>query len=99
MIGKQISIILESIEDYILEHEAFNGAKPEYSLLGFRAATKIFMSALMDKMYELQMKEDISEDDCIKMAEKAGNELRNFVKTYTDIDTVKLYEIKEDDEN
>ena len=47
MIGKKLSPVLEEMEATLWEYEAFNGAKPNYTLEGFRASTKIFMSALL----------------------------------------------------
>lgn len=43
MIGKKLSPVLEEMEATLWEYEAFNGAKPNYTLEGFRASTKIFM--------------------------------------------------------
>ena len=91
MIGKKLSPILTEIETTILEHEIHHGAKPEYSDDAFRAATKIFMSATMDKMFDLQMREKMNFDDSGKMAEKFGCELRKLIKVYTNIDTYEFY--------
>lgn len=51
MLGEQLNPILLEIEDAILEFEVEFGYKPEYTLEGFRAATKIFMSTIMDKLW------------------------------------------------
>lgn len=91
MIGQKLSPILEEIENTLWEFEAYNGSKPEYSEAGFRAATKIFMSALMDKMWELQQNENFTLQDRMNMAQKAGEAVRSFVKTYTGIDCHELY--------
>lgn len=91
MIGKQLSPILAEIETALWEFEANSGQKTEYTIEGFRAATKIFMSALMDKMWELQENENLAMEDKIKMAESAGNEVRRIVKIFTNIDTRELY--------
>lgn len=90
-IGQKISPILEEIEAVLWEFETYNGSKPEYTEAGFRAATKIFMSVIMDKMWELQQSENITLQDRANMAQKAGEAVRGFVKTYTDIDTHELY--------
>lgn len=90
-IGEKISPILCEIEDTLWEFEANKGVKPDYTIDGFRAATKIFMSVLMDKIWELQSDEKISMQDRINMVEKAGKDVRNLVKTYTDIDTHNFY--------
>lgn len=92
MIGKKISPILVEIENTLWEFEANNeDIKPEYTDEGFRATLKIFMSVLMDKMWELQFNEKIDIKDRLNMAEKAGNDLRELVKTYTNIDTHEFY--------
>lgn len=91
MIGKKISPILEEIEETLWEFEANNGIKPNYDINGFRAAIKIFMSALMDKIWELQENENVNIEDRIKMVQKAGEEVRNLIKVYTNIDSHDLY--------
>ena len=91
MIGEKLSPILEEIEDTILEFEVEFGYKPEYTIEGFRAATKIFMSVVLDKMWELQNWDNLTLLDRENMATKCGEDLRKFIKTYTDIDTFDLY--------
>jgi hypothetical protein len=91
MIGKKISPILEEIEQTLWEFEVDNGLKPEYTIKGFRAGIKIFMSVLLDKMWELQQDESIDKQDRLNMAQKVGEDIRKLVKTYTDIDTHDLY--------
>lgn len=91
MIGEKLSPILMELEDTIVEFELEFGYKPEYSIEGFRAATKIFISVILDKMWELQDNDVISQQDRENMATKCGEDLRRFVKTYTDIDTFDLY--------
>ena len=93
MIGKKLSPILEEIESKLLEFDAIESVKPEYTIEGFRAAVYIFMSVMMDKVWELQEYDEISLEMRIKMIEKLGNEMRSLVKTYTNIDTHKLYEL------
>jgi hypothetical protein len=92
MIGKELSPILVEIEQKLWEFEFHTPNKPEYSEQAFRAACKIFMSALLDKMWNLQENEDLEIEDRLLMAEKAGQAMRSLVKTYTDIDTHKFYE-------
>lgn len=91
-IGQKISPILGEIEDTLWEYEARNFGAPEFTDDGFRAALKIFMSVLMDKMWRLQGNENMDQKDREMMAQKLGNELRNIVKVYTDVDTYKIYE-------
>ena len=94
MIGQKLSDILSEIEETLWEFE-FNhpDQKPNYTTEGFRASIKIFMSALLDKMWELQSDEHMDIDTRMKMAEKAGHEIRKIVKIYTDIDTHQLFEL------
>lgn len=91
MIGKKLSPILVEIENTIWESESNFGVKPEYTQDGFRASVKIFMSTLMDMMWELQDYENLSMEDRGAMAQKAGDDIKKLIKTYTNIDTTKLY--------
>ena len=91
MVGEKLSPLLEEIEDTLLEFEVRVGEKPNYTREGFRAAIKIFMSVVLDKMWELQNWDGMPQSDRENMATVCGNELRKFVKTYTDIDTFDLY--------
>jgi len=93
MIGQKISPVLEEIEATLWEFEYHSAVKPEYTMDGFRGGVKIFMSVMMDKMWELQDKDGISSSARIAMAEKLGNEVRSLVKIYTNIDTHELYEL------
>lgn len=99
MIGKSLSPILEEIEHTLWEYELNNGQKPNYTIQGFRASVKIFMSTLLDKSWELQENENISSEDRMKMAESIGTEIRKLIKTYTDIDTVDLYKDLKNEKN
>ena len=96
MIGKRLSPTLHEIEEVLWEFEANTPDKPNYTDEGFRAGIKIFMSVMLDKMWELQEKENLDLVDRENMADKLGNDIRNIVKTYTDIDTHKLYNKTDD---
>ena len=91
MIGQKISPVLEEIEKVLWEFEANIASKPEYTINGFRAAMKIFLSVTLDKMWELQESENMDIKDRENMAQKAGEEMKSFVKKYTNIDCHKLY--------
>lgn len=91
MIGEKLSPILAEIEQTLWESEFNSPIKPNYTIIGFRGAVKIFISVLMDKIWELQEDEKIDLEDRKNMAEKCGQEVRELVKRYTDIDTHKLY--------
>jgi len=87
-LGKKLSPILSEIEDTLLENYE---TKPGFDDEGFRASVYIFQSALLDKMWELQEKENISIKDREDMATKCGESIRSLIKTFTDIDTFNLY--------
>nr|DAI89648.1 MAG TPA: hypothetical protein [Caudoviricetes sp.] len=87
-LGQKLSPILEEIQDTLLENYE---TKPEFTMEGFKASLYIFQSALVDKMYSLQVDEDIPSDIKVDMALKLGEELRALIKTYCNIDTHELY--------
>lgn len=91
MIGEKLSSVLSEIESALIEFEANVARPPEYTNEGFRAAVRIFLSAMLDKMWKLQEDEGIDINTRADMAEKLGNELRNIVRIYTNIDTHNLY--------
>ena len=91
MIGKKISPILSEIESALIEFEINVAKPPEYTDEGFRASVKIFLSVMLDKMWKLQEDEGIDINTRADMAEKLGNELRNIIRVYTNIDTHNLY--------
>ena len=91
MIGKKLSPVLSEIESALMEFEINVAKPPEYTDEGFRASVRIFLSAMLDKMWKLQEDEGIDIDTRADMAEKLGNELRNIVRVYTNIETHDLY--------
>lgn len=91
MIGKNLSPLLEEIENALLDFESEVEAQPQFTETGFRAATKIFASALMDYMWNMQEQENMPMNIREDMALKAGAELKNIVGTFTGIDTHKMY--------
>ena len=92
MIGEKLSPVLEEIENALWEFEFdYPHIKPEYTTDGFRAACKIFMSAMLDKMYENMQVKGISQEEAELEAQQLGQELRQLVLEHTGIDTVDLY--------
>lgn len=91
MIGKQLSPILEEIEQTLWEFDLYKGIKPDYNDKALPAAAKIFTSVLLDKMWELQQDESISMQDRMNMATKAGEDIRKIIKIYTGIDSHQFY--------
>lgn len=94
MIGEKLSEVLYSIETALIEFEANVAKPPQYTDDGFRAASKIFISAMLDKMWKLQEAEGMDINDRGEMAAKLGEEIRKLVRVYTNIDTHYLYKNK-----
>ena len=78
---------LELIANDILNQNATNPSKPNYSNRDFFYALIIFQNALMDKMFDNQNFDKMDIEDRKKMAFKCGEDLRKFIHTYTGIDT------------
>jgi len=91
MLGKKLSPILQEIESMLWEHEATLNTPLELDDETFRASTKIFMSALMDKMWISQEKSGMLMKDRCSQAEFVGLEVREIIKRATGIDMVELH--------
>ena len=87
MFSTVMSASLTAIEEALLGLDV----RIEFSDDAFRAALLIFQRAVLDKMWELQESENMSQEDRGNMAENCGLELRNIVKRYTGIKTTELY--------
>lgn len=90
-VGEMASQSLIQWETLLWEWEVKELGVPRFTDDGFRAALKIFMSALIERSWLLMRDEQIEKEDRLKMVESMGDELSRFVKTYTGIDTKKLY--------
>ena len=90
-IGEKLSPILEEIEATLLEYEEQELGQPLYTEAGFRAAVKIFLSVIMDEMWDLQVDIGMSMEDRLVMAEEAGLDIKKLIIKYTGIDTHTLY--------
>jgi len=91
MVGKELSPVLVQIEDVLWEFESETKGTPGFTDEGMRASIKIFMSAMMDKVWELQESEEMGMDERVKMVLKFGEELRELIKIYTSVDCRELY--------
>lgn len=87
--GQRLSEIYEEIEDRILSKP--HGVRTDLTLPGFMAAAHIMLDALMDKMYELQEKENMPFEQRLKMAEHFGDRLHKLILEATGIDTKKYF--------
>jgi len=94
-IGKSISPTLIEMESNIWGFEYSNPDKQyKYTKEGFRGAMKIFMSGVMDKMWDYQEKNKMPQKDREKQATEVGQSIRTLVKKYTGIDSYDLYKTK-----
>ena len=91
MIGGKLSPILEEIEGTLFEFEAEDLGQPLYTEGGFRAAVKIFMSVVMDRLWNMQELTDMTLDERLDMTEEAGLDIKKLIMKYTGIDTHTLY--------
>ncbi len=92
--------ILVELEEGLWEHDFrvdVGIASPyEYDDETFKACCKIFMSAMMYKLWNNS--HGLSMEFKEKEAEMCGNELKEFVYKYTGIDTHQLYVEEEGEE-
>ena len=59
----------------------------KYSDRDFANAVIIFQSALMDKMFQLQLEDKLTTEQALFMSEACGKELHKLIKTFTSLDT------------
>jgi hypothetical protein len=94
MIGDKLSPILEEIEDTLLVFAVDYPHKTCYTFEGFRAAAYIFMSAMMDKMYDYQDTKNMTLTERENQATEVGTKIRELILDYTGIDSFQFYETK-----
>ena len=84
--------ILKEIEMGLWEHDfrVDEGAEPyTYDDEATRACLKIFMSAMLWKLWDNKDGKNI--EDKVRLVEEMGNDIKNLIMKYTGIDTHKLY--------
>ena len=64
--------------------------KPNYTNRDFMNIVIIFQSAMMDKLFEVMNFDNMEIEERVKMAEKCGLDLKDFIFKYTNIDTHKI---------
>jgi hypothetical protein len=98
-IGKELSPVLVEIEEMLWDYEgrdAINrvSTPPEFTDDGLRAAAKIFMSVLIDKMWEhnhVETRLIASQKEMEQKAHHAGRDFRKLIKKYTGKDSHDFY--------
>ena len=81
-------IDIEVIANDLLKEQAKNNPqKPNYTNRHFLNCIIVLQDALMDKMWDLQEQDNMSNEERLKMANSCGKELRKFIHTFTGLDT------------
>ncbi len=84
---------LESLEPPLLQLEdtilncMLCSPKMDYTTMSFRAIVQIFVSGVLDKMIDVQNKDDMSEEDRKIMQSSCFKDIKKLIHTYTNIDT------------
>ena len=91
-LGREISPILNNIEEILWETEAAELGLPEFTNEGFRSATKIFMAALMEQIYKKARKEKTDQKSIELVAEMTGKEIRKIILSTTGINPPDWYD-------
>ena len=79
-----------SLEKVINDYEKKADGPPCYDEATFRASIKIFLHVFLDQMWALQELEAIDYKDRENMATAAGIEIREMIKKFTGINTLKF---------
>ena len=87
--AKNISPVMQELENAFLDVAE---VKQDYDLDTFRAGIYIFQSVIMDKLFDKQLRENISIENAMKEAEMTGYKIRALVLETTGIDTMELYQ-------
>lgn len=90
--GEHISPVLKEIHDTLWEIDARELNEPyEYSPEALPAASKIFMSVCMDRLWLNQNKSDAPIEDRLAQAENMGEDLRQFMIKHLGVDPKDFY--------
>lgn len=91
-IGARVKPLLMIIENAIWEYEVSNPNPPQFDDEAFRAIIKLFGASVIERVWNLQESENMSDDDRVAMGVAVANEIRKLIKVFTNIDTHKLTE-------
>ena len=90
-LGQKLSPILEEIEDTLWEKEAHHPEPLLFTEKGQRAGIKIFMTVMLDMLWEHQNKTNVPQEKRVQQANEVGLGINLLVKQYTGVDTKALY--------
>ena len=89
--AERLSTVIDSIADAVLEYTINHVEPPDLTIKTLESSVLIFQFALMDHLWKLQVVENMPQKQREEMAAAAGTKLREFVKTFTGIDTHSMY--------
>lgn len=89
-LGQKLHPILYEVEMTIRESMAHRAGRSHYPDKSIQSAATILMDVILDKMWEVQEYDQMSQEDREKMAEACGKEIHALIWKYTNIDTHKL---------
>ena len=90
-VGEKVKPLLQLIEAAIWEYESEAPLTPGFDNESLRSIIKIFAAAIIERVWTLQENENMHDDDRVRMAQSAAEEIRKLIKVYTNIDTMELY--------
>jgi len=94
-LGKVLEPILEELHDTLWEfHANYPGVQEKFSDACLAYAAKIFMSVLLDRMWDMQEKENMKQKDREKMAKYFGAKIKDLVFQACNYDLHKFYKDK-----
>lgn len=90
-IGDQYNEVFEALHDALWEHDADVETPYGFPDEALRNASKIFMTVMMDRLWERIKAENIQMPIAEKMAEDLGREMRELVKKHVLVDVANYY--------
>ena len=84
--------VLLELESAFWEREAGRENPSGFTQEALRASSKIFMSILMELMWQDQEKRMLSMDERVEQVEKCGKDIRSLIDKYTGIDSTHMYD-------
>lgn len=91
MIGKELSPKLVELEKKLIHFELENNVPPEYTLDGFKAIIRLFMSAMMESAWNMQEFEGIRIEERLELCYELGEDIKNLILKHTKINIPDLY--------
>lgn len=88
--NKAINDCINEVFDMLVDYNASIQGTFGITDRAFLSTTYIMTTACMERMWDLQENENISQKDREEMAQAFGTELRLLIKKFTSVDTIEL---------